>query len=146
MIGVLSPAQIEQVLHEQVIGRIGCHAGGRTYVVPVTYAYRDGSIIGHTGHGLKVEIMRENPNVCFEVEDLSNLPRWVSVIAQGRYEELSGAAAEHAFDQIVARLGSSPPVPMPWQGAGLHDPSTHAARPEIVFRIVLSDKTGRYDR
>ena len=146
MIGQLSPSQIEAVLHEQVIGRIGCHAGGRTYVIPVTYAYRNGSIIGHTGHGLKVEIMRENPNVCFEVEDLRHLPRWSSVISQGRYEELSGADAARALDQLVDRLGSSPPAEMPWQGAGQYDASTRAARPEIMFRIVLSEKTGRYDR
>jgi nitroimidazol reductase NimA-like FMN-containing flavoprotein (pyridoxamine 5'-phosphate oxidase superfamily) len=147
MIEQLSQPQIEQLLHEQVIGRVGCHALGRTYVVPVTYAYIDGDIVSHTGDGLKVRMMRTNPNVCFEVEDLRRLPRWASVIAFGRYEELQGREADAALDQLVARLGVSPPAAnaMPWQGAGVYEPGSHAQRSDVVFRIVLDEKTGRYD-
>jgi uncharacterized protein len=146
MIGELAPAGIEKLLHEQVIGRIGCHARGRTYVVPVTYAYVDGAILGHTGNGLKVRMMRENPDVCFEVEDLSELPRWSSAIVHGRYEELAGEAADAALAQLVDRLGASPPdaSSMPRQGAGAWSPA-YAPRPDVVFRIVIAEKTGRYD-
>lgn len=48
MLGMLNDAQIENVLQSLVIGRIGCHANGRTYVVPVTYAYDGKYIYGHT--------------------------------------------------------------------------------------------------
>ena len=148
MIATLSPGQIEQLLHEQVVGRIGCHARGRTYVVPTTYAYIDGAVICHTGNGLKVRMMRENPEVCFEVEDLRHLPRWSSVVALGRYEELRGEDAERALDQLVARLGATPPAltAMPWQGAGRVEAVTGASRPEIMFRIVLTEKSGRRDQ
>jgi nitroimidazol reductase NimA-like FMN-containing flavoprotein (pyridoxamine 5'-phosphate oxidase superfamily) len=145
MIATLSPGAIEQLLHEQVVGRIGCHARGRTYVVPTTYAYIDGAAICHTGNGLKVRMMRENPDVCFEVEDLRHLPRWSSVVALGRYEELLGDEADRALDQLIARLGATPPAltSMPWQGAGTTDAVSRASRPEIVFRIVLTEKSGR---
>lgn len=148
MIGELGPQQIEQVLHEQVIGRIGCHARGRTYVVPVTYAYDGRSILAHTGEGLKVSMMRENPSVCFEVEDLRHLPSWSSVIVYGQYEELDGDAASSALDQLIARLAASPPIAsaMPRQGAGVFGAASHAERPEVVFRIAITEKTGRYDR
>lgn len=148
MIGELSPPQIERVLHEQVIGRIGCHARGRTYVVPVTYAYDEGSILTHTGEGLKVQMMRENPEVCFEVEDLRHLPRWSSVVIQGRYEELHGEAAASALERLMARLQASPPgmSEMPWQGAGVFAPDGQVPRPEVMFRIAILEKTGRYDR
>ena len=148
MIGELGPSQIEQLLHEQVVGRIGCHARGRTYIVPVTYAYDAGAILCHTGEGLKVRMMRENPSVCFEVEDLRHLPRWSSVIVYGSYEELRGTAADAALEVLIARLGASPPAPsaMPWQGAGVFAPTSHDQRPEIIFRIAITEKTGRYDR
>lgn len=148
MIGELGPRQIEQVLHEQVIGRIGCHARGRTYVVPVTYAYDEGAILSHTGEGLKVQMMRDNPDVCFEVEDLRHLPRWSSVIVLGRYEELHDEVAASALDRLIARLQASPPeiAEMPWQGAGVFVPGTHAQRPDVMFRITILEKTGRYDR
>lgn len=147
MIGELAPPQIERILHEQVIGRIGCHARGRTYVVPVTYAYDAGAILARTGEGLKTQMMRENPEVCFEVEDLRHLPSWSSVIVQGRYEELHGRDAASALDRLIARLQASPPgiSEMPWQGAGIVAPVTHELRPEVMFRIAITEKTGRYD-
>lgn len=148
MIATLSDGQIEQLLHEQVVGRIGCHARGQTYVVPTTYAYLDGAIVCHTGNGLKVRMMRENPEICFEVEDLRHLPRWSSVIALGHYEELHGDTAEKALQQLIARLGATPPAltDMPWQGAGTIEAISRASRPEIMFRIVLTEKSGRRDQ
>ena len=147
MIGELAPERIERILHEQVIGRIGCHANGRTYVVPMTYAYEDGVILCHTGDGYKVELMRANPEVCFEVEDLRHLPSWASVIVYGTYEELHGAAAEAALDELRARLTASPPTrgERPFEGAGKFAPSSHSERDDVVFQIAIHEKTGRYD-
>ena len=34
----LTPDEIEGFLAEQIVGRIGCHHDGSTYVVPVIYA------------------------------------------------------------------------------------------------------------
>jgi nitroimidazol reductase NimA-like FMN-containing flavoprotein (pyridoxamine 5'-phosphate oxidase superfamily) len=38
MIEHLDRAEIDDLLRAQVVGRVGCHAGGLTYVVPVIYA------------------------------------------------------------------------------------------------------------
>ena len=38
MVGWLSPAEIEELLHTELVAHLGCHADGRTYVVPITYA------------------------------------------------------------------------------------------------------------
>jgi hypothetical protein len=48
----------------------------------------------------------------------------------------------------VSRLGAEPPAAgsMPWQGAGVYEPTSHAERPDVIFRIVLAEKSGRYDR
>ena len=40
----LTRAEIDQLLRERTVGRIGCHADGVTYVVPVIYAY-DGEAV-----------------------------------------------------------------------------------------------------
>ena len=37
MSGELNNTRVENILKTQFIGRIGCHANGITYVVPVTY-------------------------------------------------------------------------------------------------------------
>ena len=48
MIGKLNNEEIEEFLKENVLGRIGCHDKGKTYVVPVSYVYDGKYIIVHS--------------------------------------------------------------------------------------------------
>src|SRR5215210_2019710 len=81
MIGKLNDTEIEEVLYDQVIGRIGCHADNIPYIVPVSYAYDGRYIYIHSKRGMKLNIMRKNPNICFEVEIFENMANWRTVIA-----------------------------------------------------------------
>lgn len=54
MIGELNYTEIEDVLQNQHIGRIGCHAKGITYIVPVSYAYSDSYVYIHSLEGKKL--------------------------------------------------------------------------------------------
>ena len=74
MIRALARDEIERVLQAQAVGRIGCHANGRTYVVPVSYVYDNGAIYAHSADGQKIRMMRRNPNVFFEVEHVRGVP------------------------------------------------------------------------
>ena len=63
--------EIETMLSSQLIGkRIGCNSNNTTYVVPISYAYDGEFIYSLTREGMKINIMRQNPNVCFKVEDI----------------------------------------------------------------------------
>ena len=86
MLGDLTANQIETVLHREVVGRIGCHANSTTYIVPMTYAYDGQFVYGHTREGMKIDMMRMNPKVFFEVDVMENLSNWRSVIAWGCFE------------------------------------------------------------
>lgn len=88
MLGNLNTKQIEELLSSSFIGRIGCTSDGKTYIVPITYFYENNFPICHTRNGLKVEMMRKNPNVCFEIDKMENMSNWQSVIVQGVYDEL----------------------------------------------------------
>jgi nitroimidazol reductase NimA-like FMN-containing flavoprotein (pyridoxamine 5'-phosphate oxidase superfamily) len=65
MLGTLTAAEIEALLHAETVGRIGCADAQRTYVVPISYAYDGAAIYGHSLDGLKLRMMRERPAVCF---------------------------------------------------------------------------------
>ena len=53
MLGILQSAEIEDVLKTGLIGRIGCHADGETYVVPISYGYDGDYLYCHTHDGKK---------------------------------------------------------------------------------------------
>ena len=149
MLGSLTPDQIENVLRGEVLGRIGCHADGRTYVVPVTYAYDGECVYAHSGDGLKIRMMRANPEVCFEVERVEGLSAWQSVIAWGRYEELTGPEAANGLQVLIGRLmplmTSSTAVPSHGLGREAHAADTAGHTP-VLYRIRLGEKTGRFEK
>jgi uncharacterized protein len=148
MIGSLQSNEIEEMLHRQLIGRIGCHADGITYIVPVSYAYDGKYLYVHTHEGMKVSIMRKKPRICFETDSMDNMSNWKSVIAWGIFEELTNEEArEHALNHLLKRklpvvssetthLSSTWPFP----------PANVNEIVGVVFRIKLEEKSGRFER
>jgi uncharacterized protein len=85
----MSPREIDQFLTCGRVGRLGMILPeGGPYIVPVGYGYGDGKIYFHTcSEGLKMEILRAHPNVCFEAdESISDCSLAKSVIIFGRTE------------------------------------------------------------
>jgi uncharacterized protein len=128
----LERAEIDELLRAQVVGRIGCHADGVTYVVPVIYAYDGEAFYAYSLEGRKIHMMRANPAVCFEVDEYDGRGSWRSAIAQGTYEELEGAYAERALALLTERV----------PGRGGEGRPRGEGRP-VAFRIRIRGLTGR---
>lgn len=66
---VTDRAWMEQVLKDAKVLELGMvDLDGRPYVVPLNYGYKDGSIYLHgAARGKKVDILAENPSVCFQI-------------------------------------------------------------------------------
>ena len=135
MIGILSPDEIETTLGRLKVGRIGCSANDRPYIVPITYAYADGCVYAYSALGRKIRVMREQPLVCFEVEEIDGPSCWRSVIAEGEYEELTDDASRR---EALSRLGLRDDTIVPR--------SLSANGGAVVFRLRLNEKSGRFER
>ena len=145
MLGKMTADETEQLLLRGTVGRLGCAAEGRVYIVPITYAYDGECVVAHSADGLKVRTMRANPSVCFEVEDLLDLAHWSCVVAHGTYEELRGADEERAEALLRSRFGS-----VDTSETALRHPRFHGVAQPVsrttMFRVRLSEKTGRFER
>lgn len=150
MQGELTHEQIENVLRSELTGRIACHAEGRTYVVPVSYAYDGENIYVHSGSGLKIRMMRENPSVCFEVEQIDDLANWRTVLGWGTFEELEGPEELRARKRLTERFGpfvtSETARPSTGPRSAEESPDESGAKRSIFYRIHLDEKTGRFER
>ena len=132
----LTPDEIEAFLRDQRIARLGCHAGGETYVVPVIYAYGEGAVVSVTQEGRKVAMLRENPRVCVEVDEYDTDSRgsWRSVIAYGNAEELTGEEIEPALALLRERFA---------RAAGREAEPRPLSPGVVVLRIRLDEVSGR---
>ncbi|MDO1446583.1 pyridoxamine 5'-phosphate oxidase family protein [Rhodocytophaga aerolata] len=147
MLGVLNQEQIDFVLRSQMIGHIGCCDAGRVYVLPVTYVYDGEYIYGHTKEGLKIEMMRNNPQVCFQVDAIQNLANWQSVVIQGTFEELSGEASHQAERLLLNRiLPFQVSETIPSGGIDIHQLASISRPVLVTYRISIEEKSGRYEK
>jgi len=148
MFGKLNSQQIDQLIYSQVIGRIGCHADGITYVVPISYAYDGYCIYGHTLEGMKVNMMRKNPKICFEIDNTKDLANWQSAICWGTFEEITDQDERlKALKALEARrlpIITSETMHLTSQWPFPSGEINKLAG--IVFRIVIKDKTGRFEK
>ncbi|HEX2607089.1 MAG TPA: pyridoxamine 5'-phosphate oxidase family protein [Flavisolibacter sp.] len=147
MFGTLTDQQIKTMLQSQLIGRIGCHADGLTYVVPISYAYDGAYIYCHTEEGKKTAMMRTNPKVCFQVDTMKDMANWESVILQGVFEELKGKEEiNQAMHTLVSRY--LPMVSSLTTHLGKFWPfrqEDYSGMDGIVFRIRILEQTGRFE-
>lgn len=146
MVGKLTEIQIDELLERQIVGRIGCSINNKIYVVPISYAYEGNSIYAHTYEGMKIDAMRANPEVCFEVDDYGDMANWQSVIAWGRYEEITDPSDRVAAIQILLHR-NLPMRSSETTHIGKHWPfyADNETIDGIVFRIVITEKNGRYE-
>jgi len=149
MLGDLTLEEIDSLLQQQLVGRIGCYNDDKIFVVPITYVYQDGYIYGHSREGQKIHMMRDNPKVCFEVDTMDGLNNWQSAIVWGEFEEmdteddkmnvfkiLTDRIADRDASETMMRPSYSLPNPHP------HNAGVKA----IAFRIKAMEKTGRFEK
>lgn len=135
--------ECNEMLGRTSFGRLGCAHDNQPYVLPLNFAL-DGSdyLYSFTTLGQKIDWMRSNPLVCFEVDEVKNHNQWSSVIVFGRYEELPDTpefevARRRAHGFLQKRV-------MWWEPAYIsqeHRDTSHSLAP-IFFRIRIEDVTG----
>ena len=133
-IRVLPAEGIEALLRTAVVGRIACcghglSGDGRPYLVPLAYGYDGDAIYAHSGPGRKLDLMRAEPRVTFEVDEAEASDRWRSVIAEGTFEEIDDPEQRDAALAVI------------YGPAGIPDLGTQT----VVFRIRLTSRSGRYE-
>jgi nitroimidazol reductase NimA-like FMN-containing flavoprotein (pyridoxamine 5'-phosphate oxidase superfamily) len=147
MFGKLNAVEIEAVIQQQPVGRIGCHADDLTYVVPISYAYDGTYIYARSFEGMKINMMRKNPSVCFQTDNTNDLSNWQSVILWGVFEELEGAERTQALRKLTERtlpIVSSETMHLTPQWPFMPEDTDHIEG--IVFRIRVTEKSGRFEK
>lgn len=148
MFGDLKLEEIENLISAQLIGRLGCYANGKTYVVPISYVYDGKCIYAFSREGMKLQMMRKNPEVCLQIDNLGQMDNWQSVIVWGRFEELiEQQERTEALLKLMNRMLPAITSEM------VHISPNYPFLPEhpetiagVVYRIRITEKTGRFEK
>ena len=111
---ITDPSHIEKILNEAQVCHLAMVDGSRPYVVPLSFGYAGDYLYFHSAlQGRKIDILRSNPEVCFEFDVVGPLIEsdkpcnwsvaYQSVIGFGRAEFLEDIdARREAFRIIMA--------------------------------------------
>lgn len=138
MVYDLSVPECEELLRHERVGRLAVRDGEGAYVVPITYAFADGAIYGHAPMGKKIRLMRQWPQVSFQVDTIINLSTWRSVLVRGLFEQLRDEAGTFRARSLLVRASGG----SLWGATSGHGHATSLAD-AVLFRIRAVEITGR---
>jgi uncharacterized protein len=123
-------------------GRIACAHQSQPYVTPFHFAYHESAIYSFGTVGRKIDWLRANPLACVEVDDIKSFQDWTSVIAFGRYEELTGSGDGEATRDFAHGLLQSHQI---WWEPGYAKTilqGTPRPMEPVYFRLSIDEISG----
>lgn len=142
VINSLSRNEITKFLEEHSFAHLGCQQGDEVYVVPITYAYDDGSLYSYSKDGKKIKMLRNNPKVCVQFDDVKNFNHWKSVIAWGKFTELKDAEEHRAIRLLNKKLIKDLGVE---KTSDLTSEFERIFTDAIVYKVEITKITGRFE-
>jgi uncharacterized protein len=118
---IKDPAEIRKIMEEAPVCRIGLSDDGMPYVVPMNFGLGENCLYLHCAtEGRKLDILRRNDRVCFEMDRLHEIlrdpsacgfsARYESVIGSGRARIVEDPAEKRAaLDRIMGHYGADGP-------------------------------------
>lgn len=135
----LSDPEIIDILARVGYGHLACCRDDQPYVVPVHYAYEAGDLFVYTTEGKKADIIKENANVCLQLEEVVDNQHWQSVIVDATAIKLSAGAERDRALELITKLNPTltPAVSIHWMDDWVRE------NIEVVYKIEPNTMTGR---
>lgn len=127
-----------RLLARHQVGRLAYAFRDVVDIEPIAYVWDVDTLFLRTGPGLKLDVLRRNPWVAFEVDEIRGLFDWESVVVRGTVYFLRAAGSE--FDRATYQRGLTALRRIePRFGTG-SDPLGDRT---MLFRIHVESITGR---
>ncbi len=136
----MNDSEAVALLEELSYGHLGLSDGLVPYVVPIHYVFYEAVIYFYTTEGRKHEIIRENPNVCLQVEDVRANDDWKSVMVIGTATKLTNLQERERAARLITQVNPTltPAISIRWMDDWVRE------NREVIYRIEPSSITGRY--
>ena len=137
----LSTAECEAILARNHVGRIAFAFKDRVDIEPIGYAFANGVINWRTSEGTKLDVLRRQPSVAFEVDEVEGPFDWHSVVVHGTVYQVEPAGSEHdrrVWEEALAALRAVQPAAF-----GPEDPAPFRT---TVLQLHIMEISGREAR
>ena len=142
---ITDPHELESILHEARVCRIGLVDGTVPYLVPVCYGYGNQCLYVHSAReGKKLDIIRKNNNVCFEVDidvdvvSADDACKWTV-----KYRSVIGYGKAYLVDDPTEKVTALNSIMEHYSGHDRHDYQEQLVNLAAIIRIEIESMTGK---
>ncbi len=136
---------IEKIINEAEFCRIALSNGNEPYIVPMNFGYKDDCVYLHCAkEGKKIDILKANDNVCFQVDAQAELIKdaipckWTT-----RYYCVVGFGKATIVDDINEKTNALNIIMQKYTGKPEHDFSEESLNKIVVIKVQLHSITGK---
>jgi len=141
---VTDRARTEAILQKALVVRVGLCAGGAPYIVPMTFGYDGRALYMHCAvEGRKLDMIRENPRVCFEVDiDHEVIPYEDKCAWSMKYRSVMGTGTAVIVEDIEEKKRGLAVIMAHYTDRKFDYGDTLASRVAVI-RIDVESMTGK---
>jgi nitroimidazol reductase NimA-like FMN-containing flavoprotein (pyridoxamine 5'-phosphate oxidase superfamily) len=136
---------LEDILQRALVCRIALSEDNMPYIVPVCFGYKHGCIYIHSSrHGRKMEIIRTNNKVCFEVDvDVEPVPGEPACKWTIKYRSVIGFGTASIVEDPQQKIDALNVVMEHYSGRGSHHYEPHPLDLTAIIKIEIESMTGK---
>ncbi|RLC02533.1 MAG: pyridoxamine 5'-phosphate oxidase family protein [Deltaproteobacteria bacterium] len=136
--------EIEKILEEASVCRLAMVDGDKPYIVPMNFGYRDGILFFHSAkQGRKIDLIKKNPNVCFEVDQLIRFKKAKMACEWGlEYKSVIGSGRALLLDNIEEKIKGLHIIMSQYSQRTFEYPDEMLEK-TLVIKIVIDRITGK---
>jgi nitroimidazol reductase NimA-like FMN-containing flavoprotein (pyridoxamine 5'-phosphate oxidase superfamily) len=141
---IIERSAIEGIIKRSKACRLAMIHGDKPYIVPLCFGYRDNVLYFHGSlNGHKIDLIRKNPNVCFEFDLITEPIEGESACSWSmKYQSVVGfgkaAFLEHMDDKIEALN-----IIMSQYSDRAHRFPENKLEATAVFKVEIESMTGK---
>ena len=138
-------SEIEAIINSSLVCRLGLSDGNMPYIVPLCFGFKDHSIYIHSAlKGKKIDIIRINPNVCFEFDSDIEVKETEKPCSWGmKFKSIIGFGKAVFIDDVEEKKEALNIIMQQYSGNSF-DFSDNAVNGVAVVRIDIEKITGKW--
>lgn len=136
--------QMEQILEQAQVCRLAMVDQGRPYVVPLNFGYRDGCLYFHSAkEGRKIDVLRADPHVCFEVDELVKINKAAQACDWGvSFRSVIGTGTARILEAPAEKKTGLDIIMAHYSGRSFDYPEEILAKTAVI-QVTVDEMTGK---
>lgn len=137
--------EIETILKQASVCRLGLSIDDIPYIVPLNYGYKDNCLFFHCAkEGKKIEIIRQNNNVCFEIDIDSNIKKSDSPCKwSAQYKSIIGFGRAFIVEDRKEKIRGLDVIMSHYRDRQKFEYTEKSLNDVLIIKVVIEEMTGK---